>query len=345
MTVKLDYAGSFFLPRTVGNESTAYGPAAFTLKKTATGYNFFSDTFIFSPTIYEGTIPTLKKAPPYNVARVVKVHKDIYGGKRPVSPEGTVTTGLYYRYKKLHWVYGQKYWNGPSLTPSYGFTDMESPYTVSGPKTTSNTQLYRRGGMIFSLAHGLLLGFGGYYSIFAGGSYGPALITKTKRLLGFPRATPCPRPANYYHSVNNTWVGNNPVDGKGTWNASDEIGGEDLAGGAAWIETPYVKAVIFFASLGTGRIAYEDGGVKCEGREDWIYQYDPHEIAAVAGNELKPWQPKPTFARYVNQAPGLTGRAAGCAFDPVTSMLYVNHAAAYEFEGERYPAVSVYRVS
>jgi hypothetical protein len=99
------------------------------------------------------------------------------------------------------------------------------------------------------------------------------------------------------------------------WTAADEIGGETVA--AAAIFTP--DALMFFVSLGTGRIWYGDdgfmSGVHCEARENWIAEFDPADIVKVWRGTLAPWEPKPTWS-YL----GGPGRAAGRALGWVAAV-------------------------
>lgn len=343
----LKFLGAFLLPRVVFNEATSYAPGCFALRQTGDKLSFFSDAHIYTNgKIYQGRVPDkLGTKAPYPIAKIVRKWDDIYGGKRPdKAGEGVVTTGLHYAKSVLWWVFGRKYWTGSKTVSTYGLTQMATMQSlvVNLQKTSHH---WRRGGVMAMPNDQVGFGFGGYYSIFEGGSYGPALTRADRVLLAHPEPYRAQRPTNYRMAAGEkSWVGRDPVGGVGSWTAADEIGGEDHAGGAAWISGGQYHGVIFFASLGQGRIAYEGGGVRCQTRSDYMYVYHPYDLERVAAGELRPWEPKPRIYPFGNRAPGLKGRIAGVSYDAATRRLYVNYVNAYEYEGESYPAVTVYRV-
>jgi len=127
-------------------------------------------------------------------------------------------------------------------------------------------------------------------------------------------------------------------------NATDEIGGEISSGGAIWIDAADKHGLMFFASLGTGRLAYEDGGVQAAGRENSLFIYDPADLAKVAQKKADPWTPTPKFYVWKNPAPGMAGRTAGVAYDSAARKLYLVFINAYIEGEEGYPLVVVYQI-
>lgn len=369
----LRFIGAFKLPQQACGQSTGYAAGCLALRHVNKRPRLFSDSHVSTGgAVYEVELPALAKMPPYATAEIAREWGDIYQGhKHKANGESynldgeTPTTGLRWDEPKqrLWWVYGQKYNTENQDAPTFGATRFkDDKLTAEGPWKLKLTQSWQRGGTLeipasfadkYTGGKRLGVGFGGYYSIFEGGSYGPTLSAAEEpqegkspafvTLLAYPMEHPCVRDANYKH-VSEGWMGMNPVDGRGTWNATDEIGGELFSGGAVWIDAADKHGLLFFASLGTGRIAYENGGVQCAGRENALFIYDPTELVKVAQGKAKPWTPTPKFYPFKNPADGMEGRPAGVAYDAAARRLYVVFINAYVDGEEAYPLVVVYQI-
>jgi len=369
----LRFVGAFKLPQEACGASTGYAPGCLALRKVNGKARLFADAHIYSGgKIYEVDVPALARDEPYPTASIVHEWGDIYHGRKRNQAgqfyelnERIPTNGLRWdeARQQLWWVYGEKYNTENQEAPTFGFTHIEGETTTAhGPWKLAAAQSWQRGGTLeipqwFADKHTggrrLGIGFGGYYSIFKGGSYGPALLAAAEpqegkqpshvMLLGYPDPHFCIRDANYHHVVAG-WMGRDPVDDVGTWNATDEIGGETYAGGAVWIDAADKHGVLFFVSLGTGRIAYEDGAVTSEDRTNALYIYDPDELAEVASGTKQSWEPTPRRYPLKNPSPGLVGRPAGVAYDAESRRLYVVFVHAYVQGEEAYPAVVVYQI-
>jgi len=369
----LKFVGAFKLPQKACGQSTGFATGCLALRRNGSKLTLLSDSHLGTGgAVYEIEPASLATGQPYATATVKRELPDIYQGHKRKADRtsyelnGLVpTTGLRWddASSSLWWAYGEKYNTENQTAPSFGATKIEGEtLTARGPWKVTLPQSWQRGGTLeipawFAERHcggkRLGVGFGGYYSIFKGGSYGPALAAVGKLndsgessctvLLGYPEPHFCPREGNYKHASAG-WMGRDPQGGRGTWNATDEIGGEIHSAGAIWIDAPEKHGVLFFCSLGTGRIAYEDGGVQCEGRENSLFVYDPLDLAKVAAGKLKSWQPAAKQYKLENPAPGLSGRAAGVAYDATTRRLYVVFTEAYLEGEEAYPVVVVYQI-
>lgn len=369
----LKFHGAFKLPQVACGQSTGYAAGCLALRYVNNQPRLFSDSHVSTGgAVYEVDVPTLAKEMPYPTAEIVHQWGDIYQGRKQkgngesYNLDGeTPTTGLRWdeAEQRLWWTYGQRYNTENQDAPTFGATRLKGKeMTAEGPWKLRLPQSWQRGGTLeipawfadkYTGGKRLGVGFGGYYSIFEGGSYGPTLSAATEpvagrppaavTLLAYPDPHLCPRDDDYRQAAEG-WMGKNPVNGRGTWNSTDEIGGEHTSAGVVWIDAPDKHGLLFFVSLGTGRIAYENGGIQCEGRENALYIYDPADLAKVAQRKAQPWSPVPKFHRLDNPAPGLAGRAAGVAYDAAARRLYVAFVGAYPDGEESYPVVVVYQI-
>lgn len=321
--------GAFRLPPSVAGSSTAYAAGTLALRTVNGQVRLFSDA---GGQVYEAAVPSLRTKPPYNTAKVLRTWGVAYRGV------GVCTN--------LRWD-GSLWSTGGPLYDTDGVNDLCSgcldlktgrftDHTLSGVP-----QLWQRGGTLECppwwerlTGEKVLYGFGGYYSIFSGGSCGPCLCG-SRCLLGFPEPHRCPRPPSYYTDTPD-WYAHNDS----TWTAADECGGENCAASAIWLNTPERSTVGFFVSLGTGRVWYgNDGfmsGVHCEARENWIAWFDAVDLLLVRAGVLAPWEPVPTWVRF----PG-PGRVCGAV--EFNGLLWVVHQGAIKGEFEDYPLVVVYK--
>ncbi len=212
-------------------------------------------------------------------------------------------------------------------------------------------------------------GFGGYYSVISTGpvSMGPALtafnpadmgkepyVSQSQKgvphtpLVGYDGRNRCHRNPDY----NSEYDGGdyNPEDGVGYWTWSDVIfqGGE-------WIDTENKTGLIFFATLGNGRLWYGDGDRQAEKGSHALYLYDPADLASVATGKKKQHEIQPK-REWVWQFPGMKypmnefgttpdKQVTGVTFDRKTNRMYV--AVVFPRSGvenwlDNTPAVFVY---
>lgn len=347
----MELIGAFLLPRMACGWSTAFAPGCLAFRRVQKegGRRLFTDTHISSGgLIYQVAVPSLFPSPPYAVAPIIKEYGNIYHGKKGRQINGeVVTTCLRWdpTMNCLWWSASRKYdINGGS--PVHVMYWPGTPVSTVAPKLTI-PNLWQRGGTLEvpaiyrpKLGWKFGVGFGGYYSIFSGGSWGPSLTVGNKVLLAYPEPHRCPRPGNYFidnssSKSENNWLGRM----ENCWTAADEIGGENYGAGAVWIE----DKLMFFCSLGVGAISYENGGVQCTERQNYIYTYSSAEVLDVADRKLNFWEPVPKIQQIPN-LPGLKGRVAGVAYDQVEHQLYVYFAHATHDEPESYPAVGVYQM-
>ncbi|WIA10277.1 hypothetical protein OEZ85_010472 [Tetradesmus obliquus] len=201
------------------------------------------------------------------------------------------------------------------------------------------------------------LGFGGYYSIIGPGSMGPALaavheVTDDNSVDAAPDTAPLRdavtllshaatngyferfgwRPRDYWIAPPLDW-GRNASSSRGYWAPGDSI-----EGGAVWIDTGSRHALLFFAQLNQGRVAYEDAGqgntITAESSQAHWLLYDPMDLVAVANGSRKPWQVAPREVvpvAYPATGPsqdtysGALRRVSGAAWDPEGATLYLLH--------------------
>lgn len=342
----LKFIGAINLPTEAMGHSTAYAPGCLALRRVNDQVRLFTDVHIESG----GKV--------YEINEAGKKVKDWGYVPHPTKPAdlSAPMTGLRWDpiKKALYYSFGYAYHNGPAFHPTYGTTSLPG-MIKSVPQQAAFTSLWTRGGTLdipagfaskYTGGIRLGVGFGGYYSIFNGGSYGPFLSAGPKIMLCHPAQHKAPRPGNYHHAVPGTWMGENPIEShQGTWNGGDEIGGENHAAGAVWISTQLKQGVLFFASLGTGKIAYIPGGIEVEGRSNYLYVYNPSDLGKVAQGALRPWEPVPKIYPFDPPTGFARGaRAAGVAFDQATQKLYVCFTDAVVGEFESFPKIAVYQL-
>jgi hypothetical protein len=194
----------------------------------------------------------------------------------------------------------------------------------------------------------IAVGFGGYFSVMTAGgvSMGPSLwaidppegphmstVPATAlvsyhppSLAAYGRPMRCPRNADY-HTEFDSWQ---PRDGIGYWSWTDEI-----QQGCVWIDLPDRHGILFFPSMGHGRIWYENSDRRAERAYHWWLAYNPHDLAKVARRELAQDLVTPSWSQQVNY-PQLTypswvspgwfqtlPKVVGSTFDSVTRTLFL----------------------
>lgn len=383
----LHYDGSVLLPQSAVGFSTGYNLGLLAVRKDAVSGKryFYSDTHIYSNgAIYEFSAPSFSSSAPFPSASITSefTPSQAYGNRRldqSLKPFETVNTnGLLYdpTLNGLWWTYSETYSTGNKGAPTLGFSSV-----VTFPTNGSTASLvpspnapwkvhenihWVRGGIAhippsFASTFGgrrLAVGFGGYYSIIGGGSWGPSLTLvkpsnasdAPRTVLGFPDdgGLRCPRPRDYFMWQNGSWLGTNPpVNGPGTWTGADSIGGDYFAGSGVWIETPSgLGAILFWSLQGTGRLAYENGGITSAGEANRIYIFDPAQVAASYRGE-RGLRIAPSFYADFPLPPSFQqGRIGGIAVDPDDpALIYVMQTRANQ-EGccESFPVLHRYRI-
>jgi hypothetical protein len=312
-------------------------------------------------------------------AKVVKWWGDITQGKCVVAEGGGVKRGLYWDEpsQRLYWTYGCGYPASGANDPCFGWTDLSGktpkahgPFRVTGGKVNPADKSTRavssscQGGMTripawfakkYTKNQTLGLGFGGAYNILSAGvSMGPALFAVSDPEDGnneYP-AIPCvahtyvagPAGTHYGkrspdYTGDSTSLAPSPVKGSGSWTVMDTI---HCAG--CWVDLPDISGLVFMANIAKGKIDYEvlNGRAKGGGADNWLYIYDPADLAAVATGKKNPWEIDPA-SMTLFPAP-LGGRINGLVFEAGTRTLFVLATHAVKDTYESYPLIHAYQV-
>jgi len=397
------YLGSFRMPTYANSWSTAFSTGGLTHRYVNGQLHFLTTSHVYSGgLVYETNYPGISTGDIYSApqAQVVWNWGDVYTGKKELQDaqvpgdhwtsqlsSGDPTYGLYYDQDlgRLYWSYGDWYNADFPFNPSFGYSVLnDSTGVVTGVGTWSLTdrpEHFTRGGTLripqwfadsYTGGRSLGVGFGGYFSIMSGGSWGPALAAVSDPdinaspdrsalnnvpLLGYPGNAPdrCHRDADYtsfydsgtYPTTTGQW---NSSNGTGYWTWSDII-----YGSSAWIDMPQLGGVLFIAKVGQGNVWYESSDRHAQrGTFEW-FVYDPKDIAAVATGAKQQWQIQPKYEWTDNTLPigldqsGWSGdgfnQVGGVTFDSTTNRLYVLVNGSWK-DGccEWYPQVYVYQV-
>ena len=239
------YVGSFRLPERVGESGAGYSEIGIALRKTPGGTRHLLVNYTHPrQTLFEIEIPPLAQfdgldpKPPTMgtscpVAEVKKVWGSLVvdipkiGDLRQISPNG----GLWWDdgSKILYWTYYHGYWTGGGF-PVLSATRLgdDGKTTSIGrwrlPQTVNKWKSYWGGVMKlpadfarkYTGGRTMALGFGGYYSICAGCSRGPALAAIAQpdprrdeldvaELLCYPDPAAAPRDGDYFYGLGNIW--------------------------------------------------------------------------------------------------------------------------------------------
>lgn len=365
------YLGTARLPQAAVGRSTGFATGLLAARNVGGTLHFFSDTHIYSNgELYEFTVPHFATSGTRPDALLVKEWGSIYGDKRvkaDLTPygNGVPVNGIFWDEARqgLWWAYAEPYNTLNRGAPTIGFTKFHSDGTIQpfdALKLHENTHWVRGGVLKVPPAYVPLLGgrelaagFGGYYSIIGGGSWGPALTVfdpanpqSRQTVLGYPvdTDTRVVRPGDYW-IASPGWLGVTPATGQpGSWTGADEIGGETSAGSAVFLNLPAGRGLLIWASHGVGRIGYDAGAITAEQRRNRLYIYDPEDLVAVHRNEM-PMSLTPKAVTDWPTVPGFSGRVAGVAVDPNDpATLYIVETYAYHAGVEFYPVIHKYRV-
>ena len=116
----------------------------------------------------------------------------------------------------------------------------------------------------------MALGFGGYYSICAGCSRGPALAAIARpdpnrdeldvaELLCYPDPAAAPRDGDYFYGLGNIWYDVPKGPDQGSWTM------DDWCRSGVLIDLPEKHGYIAFVKLANGRIGYDYGAIGASG--------------------------------------------------------------------------------
>ena len=376
---QFQYLGSALLPQSALGRSTGYEAGLLALRKVGTELRFFNDTHIYSAgELYEFRVPRFAQSAPFPSVEVVKEWGNVYGRSRVNDnnvpyESGPPVNGLFWDSVRegLWWAYGEPYNTQNRNAPSVGFTQFASagsitPQTAIRLHPADQANHWTRGCVTqipprYADALGgrrLAAGCGGYYSIIAGGSWGPAMVAfdpnapqDRAALLGYPVSSEqrAPRPGDYFIAdsagAGSGWMGPNPLGAYGKWTGADEVGGEGSAGSVLFLDVNVGRGVMFWASQGTGRIGYDSGSITSAGRKNRLYVYDPEKLLEVYRGQRNIAIEPEYFADW--QTPGglLDGRVAGIAQDPDdANVFYMVQTGAIHEGVEWYPVIHKYRI-
>ncbi|MHC4179290.1 MAG: hypothetical protein ACYSWU_17390, partial [Planctomycetota bacterium] len=374
------YIGSFRVPDTVDGCGSAFTDSGLALRNAEDGTKrLFVRTGLRKTITYEAKIPKLAKLEgnDHSLLKVAPVTKT--WGDIKLSGEGDevirANAGFWWDETKniLYWSYYHGYCTGrpPVLAASrleegkdivhYGPWSIPESIPWFKSYWGGVTQLPESFAERYTGGRRLALGFGGYYSICAPASRGPALAAISDpdprnstldvvELLTYPwpKNVCAPRDGDYF-IANCSWGGRPPEGpGRGFWTMDDAV----RAG--AFIDLPEKHGFLALAYLGTGRIGYDYGAIRSDGRVCYWCFYDPKDLAEVAGGRRKPWEIVPHSMARVDYPRGIEpgtrwgstpGDPTGCCFDAQTKLLYVYQRFCID-NGSRelFPCIHTYRV-
>jgi hypothetical protein len=191
----------------------------------------------------------------------------------------------------------------------------------------------------------LALGFGGYYSICAPASRGPALgaipdpiegqtAVHVTEMLCHPHDSPAARDGDYFNANCGFWNDQPAGPEQGTWTY------DDWCRAGTFVETDAGHAYVAFVRLGTGRLGYDFGTITSAGAAESWYCYDPQDLGAAARGRKPPWQVVPRSVTRVQYPLGRT--VTGACFDARSGRLYLCLSWAYPDGRESFPVIHVY---
>ena len=361
------YAGSFKPPQTVNGARGAFSECGLALRPGPEGRDRLLMNYTHpKQVLFEVEIPELVKIENgrHVSLKTAEVRK-VWGaltltplGEQAMSPNG----GLVW-IEKSHtlfwtWYHGYKTGDAPPVLGASRLSE-DGQVTSLGPwRVTVSGGLYKSywGGVIalpstfagqYTGGKTLALGFGGYYSICAAASRGPALgvipepdpqqaSVPVTPMLGYPHDSPALRDGDYFNANCGFWSEQPGDPGHGTWTY------DDWCRAGAFIETSAGHAYVAFVRLGTGRLGYDFGAITSAGSAEYWYFYNPRDLGEVASGRKQPWPIAPASMTKVSYPLGRT--VTGACFDPRTKRLYLCVNWAYPEGRENYPIIHAYRV-
>ena len=351
-----EYLGSFKVPEKVGKGGAGFSESGLTLRKAPDGSRrLFLNYTHPQQVLFEVDIPALAKfekgdAGPLKTATVAKEWGEV-GGK-DASPNG----GLAWDDDKklLYWTSYHPYWTGGDRRVLNATKLADDKATAAGSWTVPD-QKWHWGGVTrlpksfadkYTGGKRLALGFGGYYSVVAPCSRGPALSAVADpdpakgraeglvNLLGYQAGTAAPRPGDYFDANCSFWNDQPASRAAGKWTYCDHCRAGVL------IDLPDRQAFVAFAKLGTGRLGYDYGAITNAGEAQYWYLYDTRALGEGAKGARKA-----AVAPYLTHPdPGMGGTTTGACFDEDERTLYVLRTNAHPVGREFHPLVHAYRV-
>jgi len=316
--------------------------------------------------VYEVRVPGLSMKAPFPQAQIVKDWGEITGGKAYTANGDFYINGLYWDEadKRLYWSYGSQYNAIGGDDPAVGYSTLNDTtgtitpvgvwrFTGRGCKATQGCVMPIPQWFADANTGGKRLGAGcgGPYSVYTAGPVhlGPALAAfsppdpvvnpdrsslQFTTLVGYPFTATEYGPPDRGHRDPDYYGGSgdptvwNPRNGVGYWTGLDV-----LYQAGVWIDLPGKHGLIFFPTLGNGRVWYEGSTVHAERGSHWWFVYDPVDLAKVAQSQKQQWEIQPA-ATWQVQYPGLTyplggwsdvvgNLISGVTYDNITRRLYV----------------------
>jgi hypothetical protein len=375
----LEYAGSFKLPESVDGCGSAFTESGLAFRKAGDGStSLFVRTGLGRSVVYEAGIPepaklasadhsVLKTAPVLRVWGEIALPKD---GEDEIGADA----GFWWdeETRTLTWSYYHGY--ATRRYPVLGASRLvEGKVAHLGPWRVPDsipwfkaywggvTRLPREFADRYTGGRTLALGFGGYYSIVAAASRGPALAAIAEpvpgkpdldmvELLAYPweKEFGAPRDGDYF-VANSSWGGRQPEAPERGWWTMD-----DAARAGAFIDLPDKHGLLVLAYLATGRIGYDYGAITSAGDVNAWYFYDPEDLGAAAKGLRKPWEVIPSSWTRVAYPRGIregtswgskAGDATGACFEADSRRLYIYQRFTIDVGSrELFPAIHIYRV-
>lgn len=301
----LKQTGVWLMPYDVKEGRTGYAPGLLAMRVINGEKIFISDEHIYSG----GDLYAFRLKPDGSTEFMQNFGQSLYGGKRK---EGKNVNGLFVNHSEpdaLYWCGDQGY-DTADKGDTIAFRTRFKPGTweVIGvdemPNPAGSNNLQTRGGFARLPSGEVIRGHGGYYSIIAGGSYGPCLVGQDGKVyLRYSIDNRCPRPNDYHMSAeldpdgdgDGGWMGRNG----GTWTCADLLGGETLSSACVILDgvVPGFRGTLFTTQQGTGRIGYDSGSItNSGGLKSRLYWYDTADLLAVSRGENAEWEPAVRFA-------------------------------------------------
>jgi hypothetical protein len=362
-----EYVGSFKAPKTVGKARGAFSESGLALRPMPDGRDrLFMNYTHPTQILFEVEIPALVKVEggehaDLNTAEVKKVWgplKIAKQGLQAIHPNGGFVWMDDARTLVWTWYHGYKTGRAPPVLGATRLSD-DGKMTHYGPwHVSAPSRLYKSywGGVLslpksfaeqYTGGRTLALGFGGYYSICAPASRGPALgaiaqpdpaktTVPVLEMLCHPHKSPAPRDGDYFSANCSFWADQPDSPASGVWTY------EDWCRAGAFVDAPRGQAYVAFARLGTGRLGYDYGTITSTAASQYWYFYNPRNLGEAAKGERRPWQNKPSSMAKVAYPLGRT--VTGACYDARTRRLYLCVTWAYPNGRENYPAVHVYQV-
>jgi hypothetical protein len=364
-----EYAGSFKPPRTVKDARGAFSESglAFRHRNVPDGRDRLLVNYTHpTQVLFELEIPELVKVEDGNHAALSSAEvKKVWGSLRMAQPDGETLSpnGGFVWIEKTStlvwtWYHGYKTGDAPPVLGATKLSD-DGQVTCFGPwRVVAPGGLYKSywGGVIqlpaafadkYTGGKTLALGFGGYYSICAPASRGPALgaipdpdprqaSVPVTSLLHHPHDAPAVRDGDYLNANCGFWSDQPESLERGTWTY------DDWCRAGAFVDLMEGHAYIAFVRLGTGRLGYDFGAITSAGSADCWYFYDPADLGDAAAGKRPPWKTAPSSRAKVEYPLGRT--VTGACFDARARRLYLCVSSAYPEGLETYPVIHVYRV-